>query len=97
MSFIQIIEYETDRFDDMRELGKAQMAQLPAPPEGFRVVATQDRERPHRFLTIVEFPSYEAAMANSARPETADFARKMAELCTKEPSYYNLDVQYTMP
>jgi quinol monooxygenase YgiN len=97
MSFVQIIEYETDRFEDMRALGKEQMAQLPAARDGFRVVVTQDRERPHRFLTIVEFPSYEAAMANSARPETADFARKMAELCTSEPRYYNLDVQYTMP
>jgi hypothetical protein len=29
-----------------------------------------DRDRPNRYVTIVEFPSYEAAMENSRRPET---------------------------
>jgi hypothetical protein len=32
-------------------------------------------------VQVVEFPSYEEAMANSALPETAAFAEKLATLC----------------
>jgi hypothetical protein len=97
VSFIQIIEYETDRPDEIKALGDARMAQMPEPPAGFRLVVTQDRERPSRYFTIVEFPSYEVAMENSARPETDAFAKEMAALCTSGPRFYNLDVQMTVP
>ena len=56
MSFIQIIEYETDRADEMKALGDARMAEMPEPPAGFRLVVTQDRDRPNRYFTIIEFP-----------------------------------------
>ena len=97
MSFIQIIEYETDRADEMMALGEAQMAEAPEAPPGFRLAVTQDRDNPNRYLTIVEFASYEEAMQNSARPETDEFARRMAALCTSGPRYYNLDVLQTVP
>jgi hypothetical protein len=97
MSFIQIIEYETDRPDEMKALGDARMAEMPPPPDGFRLVVTRDRDNPNRYFTIVEFPSYEVAMENSARPETDEFAKRMAELCTSPPRFYNLDVQMTVP
>lgn len=97
MSFIQIIEYETDRPEEMRALGEARMAQMPPPPEGFRLQVTRDRDNPHRYFTIVEFPSYEMAMENSARPDTDAFAKEMAALCTSPPRFYNLDVEQTMP
>jgi hypothetical protein len=97
MSFIQIIEYETDRPDEMRALGEARMAQAPDAPPGFRVVVTKDRDRPNHYFTIVEFPSYDAAMENNARPETDAFAKQMAALCTSTPRFYNLDVEMTTP
>ncbi len=97
MSFIQIIEYETDRADEMKALGDARMAQMPEPPAGFRLVVTQDRDHPNRYFTIIDFPSYEDAMQNSAQPETDAFAKEMAALCTSGPRYYNLDVQLTVP
>ena len=97
MTFIQIIEYETDRPDEMMALGEANMADQPEPPPGFRLSVTRDRDQPNRYFTIVEFASYEEAMENSGRPETGDFARRMAALCTRGPIYYNLDVQRTMP
>jgi hypothetical protein len=97
MSFIQIIEYETDRPEEMRALGEAQMAQMPEAPPGFRLAVTRDRDKPNRYLTIVEFPSYEEAMENSAKPETDAFAKQMAELCTSGPVFYNLDVELTVP
>jgi hypothetical protein len=97
MGFIQIIEYETDRPDELRALGEARMGEMPEPQPGFRLVTTQDRDRPNRFFTIIEFPSYEVAMENSARPETDAFAKEFAALCTSGPTYYNLDVQLTVP
>ena len=32
-------------------------------------------------------------MANSALPETADFAERLAELCDSPPIFRNLDVE----
>ena len=65
MSFIQIIEYETDRPDEMMALGNENMQAQSGPPAYTRLAVTQDRDNPNRYLTIVEFPSYEAAMAIS--------------------------------
>jgi hypothetical protein len=48
-------------------------------------------------VTIVEFPSYEEAMANSARPETDQMAKQLAALCTSGPNFHNLDVVLSMP
>jgi hypothetical protein len=97
MSFIQIIEYETDRADEMQALADARMADMPPAPPGFRLTVTRDRDKPNHFFTIVEFPSYEEAMDNSAKPETDAFAREMAALCTSGPRYYNLEVERTVP
>ncbi|GAB1640034.1 hypothetical protein [Krasilnikovia sp. MM14-A1259] len=97
MSFVQIIEYETDRPDEMFALGDSRMAGLGDAPEGFRLTVTQDRDNPKRFLTIVEFASYEDAMANSALPETSEFAEKMAALCSSGPRFHNLEVKRSVP
>jgi hypothetical protein len=97
MTFIQIIEYETDRPDEMRALGEANMADMPEAPPGFRLHVTRDRDNPNRYFTIVEFPSYEVAMENSGRPETGEFAQRMTALCTRGPIYYNLDVEQSVP
>jgi hypothetical protein len=97
MSFIQIIEYETDRPDEIRALGEARMTEMPEPAPGFRFVATQDRDRPNRYFSIIEFPSYEVAMENSARPDTDAFAKEFAAMCTSGPTFYNLDVLQTRP
>ena len=96
MSFIQIMEYETDRPDEIRRLGEAQRDRMPK-SDGVRVAMASDRDHPNRYVTIVEFPSYEAAMENSRRPETGEFAKQMAALCTKGPDFHNLDVQMTTP
>jgi hypothetical protein len=94
---IQIIEYETDRPDELWALGEARSTEMGDPPPDFRLVVTRDRDRPNRFVTIVEFPSYETAMENSRHPDTDEFARQMAALCTSPPRYQNLDVQHTVP
>jgi hypothetical protein len=97
MGFIQIIEYETDRPEEMWALGEARTAEMGEAPPGFRLTVTQDRDNPKRYVTIVEFPSYEVAMENSNDPGTDAFARQMAALCTSGPRFHNLDVKRTVP
>ena len=69
------------------------MEGLPGGPE--RITITADRTRPGTYLTVVEFASYEAAMENSHRPETSDFAKGKAALCDGPPTFYDLDVLST--
>jgi hypothetical protein len=89
MSFIQIIEFESDRIDELQAL----MQQ--GPPEGTpagMMRVTHDRDNPLRYMVIIEFPSYEAAMENSNKPETDAMAKEMAALCLAPPRFHNLDV-----
>jgi hypothetical protein len=100
MSFIQIIEYETDRPDEIAALMDERAGQGMAggeQPPFTRMALTRDRENPRRYLGIAEFSSYEEAMANSGKPETHEFAQKLGALMSSGPTYHNLDVLRTAP
>lgn len=88
--FVQIIEFTTTRIDEIRAMGEEYRTNTPG--NVARATFTEDRDRPNTYLNIVEFESYESAMENSDRPETAEFAAKLAALCDGEPKFYNLDV-----
>ena len=90
--FIQIIEYRTSRFDEVKALGEERAHNDPG-SLARRVTATENRDKPGTFMTIVEFDSFESAMENSKRPETAEFAEQMQKLCDGPPTFYNLDVR----
>lgn len=92
--FIQIIEYRTSRFDEVKALGE-EYGRNNAGGLARRVTATEDRDRPGTYVTIAEFDSYESAMKNSQRPETAQFAEQMQKLCDGPPTFRNLDVRYS--
>ena len=96
MTFIQIIDYETDRPAEIDEQMRQSM-QVRGEPSFTRLEHTQDHDNPRHFLTIVEFPSFELAMENNTRPETDQMARELAALCTSGPSYQNLDVRLHLP
>jgi hypothetical protein len=96
MSFIQIIEYETDRPDEVAALG-AEMEASGSAPRFTSLRMTKDLDKPNSYATIVEFPSYEVAMENSNAPETKAFAAKMAELTSGPPRFHNLDVTRALP
>ena len=93
--FIQIIEMQTSRFDEVEALGNEIRTKLDdgSPSSPLRGAFTADRDRPGVYLNIVEFDSYEAAMENSNRPETGEFAARLAKLCDAPPKFYNLDVR----
>lgn len=93
MTFIQVIEVSTTRPDEVLSLVEEWDAATAGRRTAQRGTFTADRDRPNTYLQIVEFPSYEAAMANSELPETASFAARMAALCDGPMVFRNLDVQ----
>ncbi|MEH0582511.1 MULTISPECIES: hypothetical protein [Streptomyces] len=94
--FVQIIDFETDRIDEMRALAEEGEQRLTGRPDGpTRRLALKDRSRPNRYLVLIEFDSYEEAMRNSDDPATGKFAEQMAALCTRPPSFTDCDVQDT--
>jgi hypothetical protein len=95
MAFLQIIEVTTTRIDEVESLMDEWVRRTEGRRKTQRSVLTEDRDRPNTFVQIVDFPSYEEAMANSSLPETAEFADKLAKLCDAPPSFRNLDVRRT--
>ena len=92
--FVQIIEFQTSRIEEIEALGRPSRTEGSTAPTFRRILATADRDRPGTYLTIVEFDSYDSAMENSSRPETSDFAARMAALCDGPPVFRNLDVMW---
>jgi hypothetical protein len=92
--FMQIIEFTTSRIKEIEELGRPSRTEGTTLPTFRRIVATADRDHPGHYFTVVDFDSFEAAMENSGRPETSEFAAKMAELCDGPVIFHNLDVMW---
>jgi quinol monooxygenase YgiN len=93
MAFIQIIEITTTRLDEVEDLLDGWRAQTQGRRTAQRGTLTKDRDKPDTYVQIIEFPSYDEAMANSALPETASFAERLAELCDGPMVFRNLDVR----
>ncbi|MGA2471967.1 MAG: hypothetical protein ABSG39_00555 [Acidimicrobiales bacterium] len=93
MGFVQIIEIETTRPDEIEALVGGWRAKTAGTRTAQRGTFTKDRDRPNTYVQIVEFPSYEAAMANSELPETAELSRNIAALCDEPITFRNLEVQ----
>ena len=92
MAFVQVIEMTTTRVAEIEELMDQWLAATEGRRSAQRSLLTKDRERPDTYVQVVEFPSYEEAMANSALPETAAIAQKLSALCVSGPTFRNLDV-----
>ena len=92
--FVQIIEYRTSRFDEVRALGE-EYGENDTGSLARRITATESRDKPGTFMTVVEFDSYESAMKNSQRPEVGQYAEAMQKICDGPPKFHNLDVRMT--
>ncbi|GAA0624762.1 hypothetical protein GCM10009547_29940 [Sporichthya brevicatena] len=93
--FIQTITYTTSRIDEVRQLNEDYRARRMADGADLRpvqVTLCTDHEVPNRYTVLVEFNSYEDAMANSNHPATSEFAQQMQKLCDGPPTFVNLDV-----
>ncbi|CAM5364954.1 hypothetical protein [Streptomyces avidinii] len=95
MKFAQIIDFETQRIDEARDLLRAYEEQARAQGRtGAPTARTllRDRANPNRYLAVVEFDSHEAAMANSSAPETSELAEQLSALMTRPTVYTDCDV-----
>ncbi|MER7185793.1 hypothetical protein ABT404_41120 [Streptomyces hyaluromycini] len=93
MTFVQIIDFETDRIDEMKALADEMGSRLAGRENSpTRRLILRDRSRPGHYLGVIEFNSYEEAMQNSNDPETSKLAEQMAALCTRPPSFTDCDV-----
>ncbi|QNE22604.1 hypothetical protein F1D05_37795 [Kribbella qitaiheensis] len=94
--FVQIIGYETSKPDEVHALSEEYDKAREAAGDGGSApgsaMVCADRDNPGHYFTIVEFASAEAAMENSARADTSEYAAKMMELCDGPPTFYNLDL-----
>ena len=92
MGFVQIIEFRTERMDEMRKVGEEWETAAGDEGRAGRRILCQDRDQPGRFFNLVFFESYEEAMKNSELPVTQEYSAKMATLVDGAPTFYNLDV-----
>ena len=91
-AFVQLIAYHTDRPEEMAAIVSRWTEAIGAERTARWYVTAADRDQPGRFVQLVEFPSYEAAMENSSHPATSDFARALKELAGDTVVFQNLDV-----
>jgi hypothetical protein len=96
--FLQLVAFTTSRIDEVNALAD-QMRESKGAGTGLvrRGTFTSDRDRPEHYVSIIEFDSYELAVANANHPETVLFGSKMASLCEGPPTFDNLDVISTWP
>lgn len=92
MSFIQIIDSRTKRFEEMSALDEQYTKDTAGKGTYRRSIVCRDRNDPDRYLTIVFFDSHEEAMRNSELPETQALAEKMMALVDGPPTFLDLDV-----
>ena len=92
MTFVQLIDCRTSRFDEMDRLMDTWVEQTKGKRTATHAVVGKDRSDASHFIEIVEFPSYEEAMRNSNLPETDRIFREMVALCEEMPTFTDLDV-----
>ncbi|MBD0844544.1 hypothetical protein [Streptomyces sp. TRM68416] len=93
MKFVQIIDFTTERLDEMEQLLE-DASRRTAGQEGGpqHRILLKDRDTPGRYLAVIEFASYEEAMRNNENPETTKLSEQLMALCTQEPRFTNCDL-----
>ena len=76
--FIQIIEYQTSKFDEIQALTDKWLTATEGKRTATVGTVTEDRDARGTYVEIIEFPSYEEAMKNSELPETQEIAAQLA-------------------
>jgi hypothetical protein len=92
MAFIQVLEFTTSNFEEVRALDMEWRAATEGKRTLRRSITCHDRNDPNRHVVLAFFDSYESAMQNSALPETADFAKRTGELANGAIEFRDLDV-----
>ena len=93
--FLQTVTFKTNRIDEVRQLADAQREKRSAAGDDnkpLQVSLCADRDTPNQYTVVIEFASYEAAMANSDHPDTQEMSQQMAKLCDGPPTFGNFDL-----
>ena len=96
-AFVQLIEFQTQQYDQMDALIDGWKAEIGADRTAEWMVMGRDRDRDGTYMEVVEFPSAEAAQRNSDSPATTAFAGKMMALCDGPVTFHNLEVVRAEP
>ena len=92
MAFIQVMEFRTSRIAEIRAAADEWEKATEGKRTVRRRVLCEDRDDPEHYFNLVFFESYEAAMKNSALPETDALSNELTGLVEGEPAFHNLDV-----
>ena len=92
MSFVQVIEFRTSDIESFKKTGEEWEQATAGKRTARRRILTRDHHDPDRYLMMVFFDSYEAAMENSRLPETQAIAGRMMGLAGGQPVFHDLEV-----
>jgi hypothetical protein len=92
MSFVQIIECRTSRFEELRALEDEWRAATDGKRTLRRSIVGRDRNDPERYLVLAFFDDYDSAMVNSNLPETDEFGRKQQAILDAPMAFTDLDI-----
>lgn len=92
MTFVQLIDCRTSRYEDMNRLMDTWVEATQGRRTATHSVIGKDRSQAGHYVEIVEFPSYDEAMRNSGLPETTRIFEEMVALCDEMPVFTDLDV-----
>jgi hypothetical protein len=92
MTFLQIVEMRTRNIDELRALYEGWERATEGRATLRRSLLTRDRNDPQRVIIVAFFDSYEAAMENSALPETTALAGNAAALADDSLTFHDLYV-----
>ncbi|MEU5049643.1 ester cyclase [Streptomyces sp. NPDC021096] len=92
MTFVQVIDCKTRRYDDMNRLMDDWVAATEGKRTATHSIVGRDHTDDEHYVEIIEFPSYAKAMENSNLPETNRIFEEMVALCDGMPSFTDLDV-----
>ena len=91
-AFVQLIEFDTDRIAEWDAIADRWAAAIGAQRTVRWSVLGADRDRPGRYIAVVEFPGYTQAMANCGHPATTAFLKELRSISSSEPQFRNLVV-----
>jgi quinol monooxygenase YgiN len=89
--FVQIIEFDTDKIDEMLKLDAEYTKATEGRNTAGHSLVCADKDNPGHYYVIVEFASSDAADKNNALPETQEMSEKMMKV-SKNTKFHNLDV-----
>ena len=92
MTFIQVLDLRASNYEEIHALDAKWRAATEGRRTLRRAIIGRDRNDSEHYLVLAFFDDYEAAMTNSAMPETDEFATNLTALLDGPPAFVDLDV-----